>query len=111
MVVVERQGSVDVVRVQGALRQESLEDARSATQRLLGRGVPSIVVDLGQTILLSGKAIEWLLDLDCRCGELGGSLIVTGANDLTAEALLITGASERLQIVSDVTRAIGRFAV
>lgn len=111
MVVVERQGSVDIVRIDGALRQGVLDDARTATQRLLGRGFPSIIVDLGQAIVLSGHAIEWLLELDNQCGELGGGLIVAGAKDLTAEAIRITGASDRLQMVSDVTRAIGRFAV
>lgn len=110
MLRIERQGSVDVMRPRGPLRGELLDDARSAALRLTRRGCPTVVIDLSQTSLLSGEALEWLQEFDQYCVERGGAVLLAAASDLCAETLRITGIEQRLQIFHDCTEAVGSFA-
>ena len=110
MLRIEKQGSVDVIRPRGPLRAELLEDARSAARRLIRRGCPSVVVDLSQTLLLCGEALEWLLELDRECADRGGAVFIAAASDLCSETLRITGVGQRIQVFEDCTEAVGRFA-
>lgn len=110
MLRIEKQGSVDVIRPRGPLRAELLNDARSAARRLIRKGCPSVVIDLNQTLLLSGEALEWLLEIDRQCADRGGAVFVAAASDLCGETLRITGVGQRLQVFADCTEAVGRFA-
>ena len=110
MIRMERQGTVDVLTPQGPLRHEVLDSSREATVALLRKSFPTIVVDLSQTVLVSSRGIEWLLELDRQCASAGGCLVVASANELTADALLVTGADLRLQVARNLTEALGRFS-
>ncbi len=110
MLKIERQGSVDVMRVKGPLRSELLQDTKNAAKLLIRNGWPSIVLDLSQTLLLSGEALEWLLDFDRQCAERGGSFYLAEPSELCSESLRITGVGKSLQLYSDVSTAVGRFA-
>lgn len=110
MLRIERQGTVDVIHPRGALRGELLDDAREQTHRLIQRGSPALVVDLSEALLLSSKALEWLLDLDYQCARRGGALGVAGGEELCSEALRITGVGAAVQQFPDVSSAVGSFA-
>ena len=110
MLHLERQGVVDVLRPEGPLREELLEECRIAASESIARGWPSIVLDLGQVVLLSGTAIEWLVEVDQLCSEQGGAICVTGVDDVCADALRITGVASHLQIFDAVSDAVSRFA-
>ena len=110
MLRIERQGTVDVLRPRGALRGELLEEAREHVERLLGRGVPAMVIDLSETLLVSSAALEWLIEVDHNCARRGGSLGVAAAEELCGEALRITGVGPLLQQFDDVPTAVGSFA-
>lgn len=110
MARVERIGSIDVVRSPGTLRDEALEELQSTCQQLLRHGFPSIIIDLTQTVVISGLGLQWLLQLDRDCSQLGGVVVVAGAHDLAAEALSITGVGPQLQLAPDMMTALARFA-
>ena len=110
MLKIERQGSVDVLRPRGPLRGELLQDAKNATSLLIRSGWPALVLDLSQTLLLSGESLEWLLELDRQCADRGGSLHLAAPSDLCADALRVTGVGQSLQQFADVSTAVGRFA-
>lgn len=110
MLRIERQGIVDVVRPRGPLRGELLSEARQRVLPLIRRGSPALVIDLGEVMLLSGAALEWLLELDSQCAQRGGAMSVAGAEELCAEALRITGVGASLQQFTDVSAAVGSFA-
>lgn len=110
MLRVERQGTVDVIRPRGPLRGELLDESRGHVERLIRHGSPALVVDLSEAMLLSGQALEWLLETDYQCARRGGALGVAGAQELCAEALRITGVGSSLQQFPDVPSAVGSFA-
>ena len=110
MLKVERQGAVDVIRPQGSVRDENLEELRAICQRLVDRGWPAIVLDLSQAALLSGEALQWLRDLDQQCADCGGSVCVAAPGEICAETLRITGVGQHLQLFPDVGLAVARFA-
>ena len=110
MLKLEKQGAVDVMRPVGPLREQLLDECQVIAERLVEQGCPAIVLDLGQTVMLNGKSLEWLRELDLQCAEHGGSLSVAGATDLCAEALRITGVGVGLQQFRDVASAVARYA-
>jgi anti-anti-sigma regulatory factor len=110
MLRIERQGSVDVIRPRGPLRGELLDDVREAAKRLIRRGCPAVVLDLGQTLLLSSLALEWIQEFDRECAERGGAFSLAAGSDLCKETLRVTGVGQRVQQFDDCVEAIGRFA-
>lgn len=110
MLRIEKQGSVDIIRPRGPLRGELLDDVKAAARRLTRRGCPTIVIDLSQTLLLCGQALEWLQEFDRQCAERGGAACIASAPELCREAFRITGVEQRLQIFDDCAEAVGRFA-
>ncbi|XZE54711.1 STAS domain-containing protein [Planctomycetaceae bacterium SH139] len=110
MLTQERQGTVNVLRPSGPLRDDLLAATTAAADQKLAAGWPAIVVDLSQSILLSGAALEWLSELDQQCADAGGALCVAAANDLCADALRITGVGDSLQLFADLSTAVARFA-
>jgi anti-sigma B factor antagonist len=110
MICVETQGAVDVIDIEGVLNAESLEELHRVTAPSLGRGVPMLVVDLGEVPLIDSCGLEGLLDLRDAAEQRGGNVKLVGLNKLCADIMKVTGLDKQFEILSDAKRGVGSFA-
>ena len=110
MALIERKGSVVVIRPDEPLQAGVIEKFKSQVDSALRLGTPQVVIDLETTPLIDGAGLEWLLDLDERSCERGGCVRMCNANELCADILRITGVGASVQQFDDLTRALGSFA-
>ncbi|MEM9586421.1 MAG: STAS domain-containing protein [Planctomycetota bacterium] len=108
--VVERHGSVTVVRPKVPLRSETIESIKGLVDGQLRAGMPLVVVDLSESPLIDGEGLEWLLKMDESCVNEGGVMRLCSAGELCRDILRITGVGRRLELFDDVTQALASFA-
>ncbi len=106
----QRQGAIGVLRPRGVLNADVLELAETNIGQLKLTGRMMLVLDLTDTVVIDSAALEWMLDLDERCGSLGGGLNLANPNDLCHEILSITGMTHQLGVYRDLASAMGSFA-
>ncbi|MEM0926013.1 MAG: STAS domain-containing protein [Planctomycetota bacterium] len=106
MTRIEKHGRVLVLRTTGALRSETISSlSKSVAGRLTGR-CPAVVLDLSETPVVDGRALEWMLALSDECNRRGGTLNLCSVGPLCSEALRITGVGSRIESHPDVTTAV-----
>jgi type IV pilus assembly protein PilB len=81
-----------------AARLDALRDALTAC---LTEGELQLVVDLSDVPLLSGEALEALLDAQDQLARVGGSLKVAHANELLEDVLRLTEVSARVAVLGE----------
>ncbi len=106
----QRHGAIGVLRPRGVLNASALEAADSALAQLQLIGRLMVVLDLSETVVFDGAALEWLLTLDESCGTLGGGICLANPNELCKEILQLTGVEERVGVFPDLASAMGSFA-
>jgi anti-anti-sigma factor len=105
-----RQGGVLVVRPKGALRADSVESLNEEITGETRGGVPLIAIDLSEVPLFDGAGLEWILDLDHRFGERGGSVRLCNVCDLCQDLLRITCVGERIDQFGSLGDALRSFS-
>lgn len=110
MLRLDRHGAVTVIRPDGPLRAEAVEQLDQETKPMLSGGVPYFVVDLSETPLIDGAGLEWILSLDETCCRRGGCVRICSAGELCRDILRVTAVGSSLQQFEDLTTALGSFA-
>lgn len=109
MVRMERQGAVDVVRLDEQLTGEAADTLRDVVPRYLAKGRPMAVLDFTATRLLDSAALEYLLDLQQSCCERGGEVRLAAVSELCYDVLRATGVQNHFEIFPEVKLAVRSF--
>ncbi len=104
-----QQGAVTVVRGDGPLTSEHVQEAMAALDKCFDGGVPMAVLDLERVPLLDSAGLELLLNAVEKFDQHGGALKIGGAKRLCLEALAVTGVADRLEVYDKVTDAVRSF--
>ena len=110
MSVLDRHGSIIVLKPDGPLRADVVGDLDERIKSNLGGGTPMVVMDLSETPLIDGSGLEWILSLDEKCCRLGGCVRLCSVGELCRDLLRITGVGVGLKQYDDITAALGSFA-
>ena len=110
MTVLERHGSIAVLRPSGSLRHDTVEDLDEQIRQSINVGVPLVVIDLAETALMDGAGLEWMLSLDEECCRRGGCVRLCGVGELCGDLLRITSVGSSLQQFASLEAALGSFA-
>jgi anti-anti-sigma factor len=110
MALVDRHGAITVLRPNGPLRAEAIEQLDNHLTPALAGGVPNVVIDLAETPLIDGAGLEWILNLDERCCRHGGCVRICNVGELCRDILRITVVGSSVQQFEDLTLALGSFA-
>lgn len=110
MLMIDRQGTIDVIQPSGALKTDTLEEVQQTIEKSVNDGRPSILLDLRETLLLDSEALEFLLETDEQCARRGGSFALAVASELVSEILSITGLDRQLLVYDELSEAMGSFA-
>lgn len=110
MASIERRGGVTVIRPDRPLQGAAIATLADDVRVSMRGGVPLVVMDLTETPLIDGAALEWLLDLNEYCCQRGGCVQLCNANELCRDILRITGVGAAMQQFPDLTTALGSFA-
>ncbi len=106
----KRHGSVTVIRPDGPVRAENIEELNDDVNQHLNGGIPYVVIDFTDAPLIDGAGLEWILDLDETCCRRGGCVRLCNVGELCQDLLRITAVGARVQQFPDLTLALGSFA-
>lgn len=104
-----KQGTVDVVKVDGPLNTETLDGLRRIVEQIDESGQTSAVLDMRKIPLVDSQALEYVLDLYDSFRSRGGNLKLVGPTPLVAEILNITGVDQFFEVFGDEVSAVGSF--
>jgi len=105
-----RQGTVHVIAGSDPITESNVGALSALIDDCVAVGQPHVVIDLEAVPLIDSQGLELLLDASQRCLERGGGLQIAAANALCDDILRITGVSEAVGLVPDVTEAVRGFA-
>lgn len=110
MTRINQHGAVTALRPSIPLQEENLPALDRALRPSLKVGIPYVVIDLGETPLIDGAGLEWLLDLDEECCRRGGCVRLSSANELCRDILRVTSVGHAIESFEDLADALGSFA-
>ena len=106
---VESQGAVDVVKPMGPLNHENVSDFLETIETRLSKGLPMVVLDMGEVALIDSAALDSLLDVQESLQMRGGTMKLAAVPQLCKEVLRITGVDKRFESHFDTKTAVGSF--
>ncbi len=104
-------GAASIISGRGALNIESIESAQRVFERGIGAGVPRVVFDMNEVLLVDSAGLEFMLDILEECENRGGSLRLVSPNSLCRDILRITEVEQRFEIYRDSATAAGSFTL
>jgi anti-anti-sigma factor len=110
MSVLERRGSIAVLRPDCPVRHDAIEELDSVIRPSIGSGVPLVIIDLCETALIDGAGLDWMVSLDEECCHRGGCIRLCNVGELCADLLRITGVGASIQKYDDLESALRSFA-
>ncbi len=110
MTQVHQHGAVTALRPDAPLQAATLPALDAALRQSLAKGVPYVVIDMVDTPLIDGAGLEWIMDLDEECCQLGGCVRLANANELCRDLLRITSVGQTVELFDDLNSALGSFA-
>ncbi len=110
MSVLERRGSIAVLRPDCPLRHDAVADLDDQLRSSISLGVPLVIIDLCQTALIDGAGLDWMLSLDEECCRRGGCIRLCNVGELCGDLLRITGVGASIQKYEDLESALRSFA-
>lgn len=110
MIRIEAQGAVDVIRVDGALNETTVDELQHAWQEVLRSGAPMVVCDMSGINLIDSVGLEWLLDAQEEVAVRGGAMKLAGCPPLVNDILRVTGVRERFEVFETAGAGVGSFA-
>src|SRR5262245_2364748 len=108
---VRRLGDADLILVEGPLDLASTPRLTAVLQTRLAEGRHELVLDFGDTTLLSAAAAGVLVGFADRIERLGGCLRSVGARGITLEAMQILNLDKLLQAYDQPSDILDRYAV
>ena len=105
-----RQGTVHVITGNDPITESNVAALSALLEDCVASGQPHVVIDLEAVPLIDSQGLELLLSSSERCLERGGCLQIAAPNALCDDILRITGVSETIGLVNDVTEAVRGFA-
>ncbi len=107
----QQQGAASVVSGRGPLNVESIDAASRVFERSIASGVPRVVFDMKDVLLVDSAGLELMLDTLETCESRGGSLRLAGPNSLCQDILRVTQVERRFEIYRDPVTAAGSFTL
>ncbi|WP_166831001.1 STAS domain-containing protein [Thalassoroseus pseudoceratinae] len=107
----QQQGATSIVSGKGPLNLESVDAASRTFERGVSLGIPRIVFDMNEILLVDSSGLELMLDTLETCENRGGSLRLARPNALCQDILRITEVDKRFEVYSDPVTAAGSFTV
>ncbi len=110
MIEPERQGEVDVMRIDGTLNAEKSQELNEALQKVLQAGVPMVLCDMAALQLIDSDGLEGLLEAQEEVSQHGGAMKLGGLSPLVSEILRVTGVGDRFEIFDTAMAGVGSFS-
>lgn len=107
----QQQGATSIVSGRGPLNLESIDTARRVFERSFASGVPRIVFDMTEILLVDSAGLELMLDTLETSESRGGSLRLACPNSLCQDILRVTEVERRFEIYRDPATAAGSFTI
>lgn len=111
MYTMKKQGAVNVIQTETALDTSNAESFTDFTHQTLQAGQPRIVFDMSEVPLIDSAGMEAILNLQDECQRRGGALRIASPTNLCQDILDVCEISRSVEVLADVTRAVGRFAL
>ena len=111
MYTVKKQGAVDIIHTETALDSNSAESFGDFTHQMIQAGQQRIVFDMSEVPLIDSAGMEAILNLQDECQRRGGALRIAAPTNLCQDILDVCEISRSVEVLGDVTRAVGRFAL
>lgn len=106
----ETQGAVDVIRIDGSLNGEKLDELANTISRVLVNGAPMVICDLAGVQLIDSVGLEWLLDTADEIVTSGGEMKLAAAPPLISDILRLTGVGDRFETFPTTREGVGSFS-
>jgi len=109
MPVVEKQGAVDVIAVEGPLNQENVNSVQETVELCSAEGLPMVVLNMSDVPLMDSAGLELLLDLSDYVHQRGGNIKLAALAPLCRDILHITDVEEHFEVFDEVPTAVRSF--
>ena len=100
-----RQGTVMVLKLTGALIQDDLNDLNTSVQAQFSAGASKLILDLADVPFIDSLGLECLLETVEKAEQLGGSVKIACATEITRDILIATRLASRIEGFADVALA------
>ncbi|QDV28130.1 STAS domain-containing protein [Aureliella helgolandensis] len=110
MLGVQNVGAVSVIKADGAMIGEALQECRKSLEDCMGRRRFQIVLEMSNCPLVNSESLEFIVDAQEDCLGRGGKLVLAEPQSLCREVLEITGIDERIAVFDDLRSALTDFA-
>ena len=95
-----RAGDVLLFRVKGDIDSAAIDALRHARIVYAEGSARDVVVDLGGVSFMDSSGVGWLIELDLRARERGGSVVVVEPSVRVRELLGLVGLSKRFGLAT-----------
>ncbi len=99
----------DLVRVSGRIDSHSAPELEATFNAVIEGGKSGIVFDMSDVGFISSRGLWVLLETQKACKKAGGKLVLANVADEMMEALDLAGVKHFVEILDDVTAAVGSF--
>ncbi|MBW2623623.1 MAG: STAS domain-containing protein [Deltaproteobacteria bacterium] len=99
-------GSSNVLIPKESLTYENNEELKSAYDELVSQGENNVILDCKSMTYLDSAALETLLDIHNDLTTRGGSLKITGLNEVCQDILIVTRLTNYLIVYNDIQEAV-----
>jgi anti-sigma B factor antagonist len=99
----------DLVKAVGRIDSNTAPDLENAFNEFIDGGKTGIVLDMSQVDFISSRGLWVLLETQKACKRGNGKLVLTNVSEDMQQSLDLAGVKHFIDIVDDVTAAVGSF--
>jgi len=105
----QRQGAVTVLKPNGPLNRDDVDQFRQKVNATLGRSMGRLVVDASAVPFADSRGLEVLVDASQQLEDSGQVLRLCAVGPTLREILELTGLSPRFEFFEDANQAVRSF--
>jgi len=99
----------DLVIAEGRIDSNTAPDLEATFNEIIDGGKSGIVLDMSKVDFISSRGLWVLLETQKTCKRKNGKLVLTNVSEDMQQALDLAGVKHFIDILGDVTAAVGSF--
>jgi anti-anti-sigma factor len=99
----------ELVKAAGRVDSNTAPELERAFKEIIDKGVTGIVFDMSEVDFISSRGLWVLLETQKACKRGNGKLILVNVSEDMQQSLDLAGVKHFIDILSDVTAAVGSF--
>jgi anti-sigma B factor antagonist len=105
----QRQGAVMILKPEGALILDDVQEFAAHANRAASGSMGRLVIDMSDVAFIDSGGLELLLDITEKLGETGQSLHLCHENKTVREVFQLTDLDQHFEHFEDLTTAVRSF--